>query len=618
MNISDAQIEDIKLRTDLAELISSYGVNLRQTGSRHTACCPFHNEKTPSFSVDSNKGLYKCFGCGEAGDAIKFVQKMDGLPFIDAVKKLAERAGVKLETREDPEAGMRKRLYALIAELSEFYRRCLKKTKEAQIARDYLKSRDLGDAVQDEYRIGYAIRSAADIVKWGAKYGYSPEEIEKAGVIKAADPNKPGDRPYHRFAGRLMFTICDRQGRPVGFSGRQLVENKNSGKYVNSPETPVFRKSKVLYLFDRASGNIVRSPHREIILCEGQIDAIRLHINGFNTAVAGQGTAFTDDHAQMIKKVADSALLMYDDDSAGRKATIKVAGMLLAMEMPVRVVSLPGGDDPDSYLRSHRPEELQKLIDDAESIMSFQARAERAKEKNPESLDAVSRISRALVGTIAHCPNPILRSSMAAEAAKLLGLPVSAIAEETERAREKVASEPVRKTVQPSAEEEIEEPFDESDIGPGTDAREDEPPSALELELMAYLTASEDDRDALAEMVRDCLPESTFAHAFTRRFVREWVSSGSVEPEEGERRWMDSVLSRAATFAITGDSLQLESYVREIWTRFISARRLSLPAGNDPETQNTQMALADAYQKIRTLQWDAAKDLIEKLKKEYT
>lgn len=616
MNISDAQIEDIKLRTDIAELISSYGVNLRQTGSRHTACCPFHNEKTPSFSVDSNRGFYKCFGCGESGDAIKFVQKMEGLPFVDAVKKLAERAGVKLEEREDPEAKLRKRLYALVAELSEFYRRCLKSTKEAQVARDYLKSRDISDETRDAYKIGYAIKSASDIIKWGGKYGYSPEEIEKAGVIILPRPDKPGDRPYHRFAGRLMFTICDRQGRPVGFSGRQLIEKKNSGKYVNSPETPVFRKSKVLYLFDRASGSIVRSPHREIILCEGQIDAIRLHVCGFTTAVASQGTAFTDDHAAMIRKVADSALLMYDDDTAGHKATIKVAGMLLKMEMPVRVVSLPDGDDPDSYLRKHKPEELQALIDNAESIMSFQSRIEKGKEAHPESLDAVSRISRALVGTIAPCPNPILRSSMAAEAAKLLGLPVAAIAEEAEKAKEKLAAQPVRKPVAADAGEFEESAADPEPI-PGMDAHEDEPPSDLEIEFMAYLTANEDSPGAVAEVLREYLPEGVFAHGFTRRFVREWLERGTVEPEEGERKWMDAVLSRAATFSAAADPLQLQSYVREIWRRFVSAKRLALPAGGDAEAQNAQMALASAYQRLRSLPWEETKDLIEQLKKEY-
>ena len=371
MAVTEAIIEEIKARTDLADLIASYGIQIRRAGASVKACCPFHNEKTPSFNINTSKGFYHCFGCGESGDAITFVQKMEGLGFLDAARKLAEQCGVKIEERSDPADGQRKRLYALMLELAQFYHRCLRQTKAAQIARDYLKSRDLGEAAQEEFLIGYAPVGAAPILAWAEKHRYTPAELELAGVLK-------GD--YHRFGGRLMFTIRDRRGRVVAFSGRQLVENKKAGKYVNSPETPIFKKSQVLFGFDKAAGHIVKAPHREIICCEGQIDTIRLHLCGFTTAVASQGTAFTEEHAEMVKKVADAALLLYDDDAAGHKATVKVARLLLARELPVRVVSLPDPDDPDSFLRRHGAAALQQRIDAAESIVSFQCRAEKAKE----------------------------------------------------------------------------------------------------------------------------------------------------------------------------------------------------------------------------------------------
>ena len=410
VGVSDSVLEDIKSRVDIAELISSYGVQLKHAGSSIKACCPFHNERTPSFSVNQAKGFYHCFGCGESGDAIKFVMKYEGLDFMSAVRKLAEQCGVKIEEREDPEAGKRKRLFALMAELAQFYHRCLGKMREAQIARDYLAGRDLGEDTQDSFLIGYAPNGVSPILKWAEKYGYTPAELEAAGVIKL--PSSPGDLGYHRFSGRLMFPVKDRQGRIVAFSGRQLVERKNSGKYVNSPETAIFKKSKVLFGFDRAAAKIAKSPHREAIICEGQIDTIRLHISGFPVAVASQGTSFTDEHAKMLKTVADAALLVFDDDAAGHKATIRTAAMLLAAGMPVRVVSLPGGEDPDSFLRKKGADEFQQLIDAAESVVSFQCRVEAAKERDPRSIDAVARISNAVLATIVRASG-VMRSEVA-------------------------------------------------------------------------------------------------------------------------------------------------------------------------------------------------------------
>ncbi len=630
ISIPESTIEEIKVRTDLADLISSYGVQVRHAGTSLKACCPFHHEKTPSFVINPTKGFYHCFGCGESGDAIKFVMKMDGSTFVEAARKLADQCGVKIETKEDPDAGRRKRLYALMAELAAFYHRCLLQTKEAQLARDYLAKRDLSVAVQEDFVIGYAPNGIAIILKWAEKYGYTPDELDAAGVIKP--PTRPGDKGYHRFGGRLMFSIKDKQGRVVAFSGRQLIEKKNSGKYVNSPETPIFKKSHVLFGFDRAAGAITKSPTREVICCEGQIDTIRLHISGFPTAVASQGTAFTEEHAKMIHRVADSAVLMYDDDAAGRKATIKVARMLLAREMPVRVVSLPGGDDPDSFLRREGAEALKALIDQAESIVAFQCRAERAKEANPHSIDAVSRVSKAVLETMAACPSAILRATMVAEAAKLLALPVAALTDELARTKAPPPSAPQEEVV----EEPIGPVVDEAEFIPPYDSDEphdnDEPllgdtparvtpPPAREVALMEFLMAHEYDT-TLDAMLGEFVPATIFVHDFTARFCAAWrdeIVSGedrfagfAESLDAPARTWFDGILLNAGKLQATNLSPTdvMKEFVRSLWCDELARRRGALPAASDAETDAKRMKLSLDLKRLQQVKWSTVKDLV--------
>ena len=628
--ITESVVEEIKSRIDIADLIASYGVAIKTAGSSKKACCPFHHEKTPSFNINETKGYYHCFGCGESGDAIKFVQKMDGLSFVEAVKKLAGQCGVEIVEKEDPDAVRRKRVLALLAEVAQFYRRCLLKAKEGELARAYLKERDLGEKIQEDYLIGYAPSGIANIRKWAEKYKYTVEELEAAGIVKA--PTRPGDLGYHRFGGRLMFSIRDKQGRVVGFSGRQLVASKNSGKYVNSPETVVFRKKQILYGFDKAMRAIAQDKkNHEVIVCEGQIDCIRLQTCGFPNAVAGQGTAFTEDHAAMLKKVADLVTLVYDDDGAGHKATIKSARLCLAAELPVRVVSLPGGDDPDSFLRTHPAEEFRKMLENAESIMSFQVRAERAKEANPDSVDAVARMTREILLTIAQCPNEVIKAAMTGEAAKLLGLPSAALAEELR----KVKAEPVRvrppsaATTPEAADDDFPGPADESELAEvdesfeGERAAEAIPPPPKEMALMAFLMANEYDR-GLDGDVGAYLPREVFAHAFTVRFVETWrteVAKGEEDLMGGfaaalpptERAWFDAVLLAAgkteASELSTSDILH--DFVRALWSDVLRRRRGALPAAGDPAADLERMKLTMDLKRLARVKWHDVKEMVE-------
>ena len=626
--ITESVIEEIKARIDLADLVASYGIQVKHAGGSAKACCPFHHEKTPSFNINSAKGFYHCFGCGESGDAIKFVQKQEGLTFVEAVKKLAEQCGVKVEETEDPNAGQRKRLYALMAELAAFYRRCLLQAKEGELAREYLKSRALDGAVAEDWGIGYAPNGVSNILRWAEKYKYTPEELEAAGVIKA--PSRPGDSGYHRFAGRLMFPVRDKQGRVVAFSGRQLVAQKNSGKYINSPETLIFKKSNVLFGFDRASRAIGKDSHCEVIVCEGQIDCIRLHSSGFANAVAGQGTAFTDEHVRMLKRVANQAVLVYDDDAAGHKATIRSAGMLLAAEIPVRVVSLPDGDDPDSFLRTKGAEAFRALLEKGESIISFQCRVERAKERDPASIDAVARVSKAVLSTIAACPSAVLRASMVGEASKLLGLPSAALTEELEVVRKKAALAAPRhpaSTVQES-------PVDDYDVDSqlstlnsqlstpsAADAAEAAPPPPREMAFMQFLMANERDK-TLDGMIGDFLPREVFAHAFTWRFVETWrmeASSGedsfaafAASLAGQERAWLDAVLvevgkTQSSTLSATDI---MEDFVRSFWEARLKQVRGKLPAVGDDEANKERMKITMDLKRLKQVRWAVVKDMI--------
>lgn len=618
--MTEALIEDIKARTDLAELVSSYGVALKNAGSTLKACCPFHNEKTPSFHVNVSRGFYHCFGCGESGDAIKFVQRMDGLSFVEAVRKLAERVGVKIEEeRSDPEAMRRSRLYALLADIAEFYRKCLAESAEAAQARAYVKERDLAGKTAEDYLIGYAPSGTAAVLKWAKAKGYTADELDAAGIVKK--PDREGDFGYHRFGGRLMFTIKDRQERVVGFSGRQLVASKNSGKYVNSPETPVFKKSNVLYGLDKAAKEITKAKNHEAIVCEGQIDCIRLQTSGFPNSVAGQGTAFTAEHAKMLRRFADQIALVYDDDEAGHKATVKTARLCLSEGLPVRVVSLPGGDDPDSFLRSHPAAEFSKMLDSAESIVAFQTRTARAAEKKPDSVDAVNRTAKAVLETISACANAIQRAAMVSEAAKVLGIPAIALDEELAKIGSSAPDRARARPVEPRVErvEPVVEPSADAE-----DASKAIPPSERELAFCEFLMANEYSESAktLSGIVGEFLPQQVFSHDFTRSFVEVWkaeIASGEDKMAPWgdslrgrERSWFDAVLTgQAKTMECGLEPVDvLEDFVRTLWSERLRRIRGGLPISGDGDSDALRMKITLDLKRLNSVKWNTVKELV--------
>lgn len=639
--IPESIIDEIKARTDLSDLIAGYGIQVKRAGGSYKACCPFHHEKTPSFHIQPAKGYYHCFGCGESGDVIKFVMKYEGLTFMEAAQKLASACGLEIETKEDPEAAVRKRLFALHAELAAFYRRCIRDAKEASRAREYLASRDLSDEVAEKFQIGYAPQSADAMLTWAKKHGFTADELEVSGVLKP--PRYPGGRWYSPFAGRLMFSIRDRQGRVIAFSGRTLETDKSKmrgGKYVNSPVTPIFKKSNVLYAFDLAAGKIANAkPVREAIVCEGQIDVVRCHACGFDTAVASQGTAFTGEHVQMLKKVADAAVLVFDGDAAGQKAAVITAGEMLSVGMTVRVAKLPQGEDPDSLLRFNGAEAFRACLDNAVSIVAFQVDVARSKESNPDSYDAISRTGRAVLELVKKCPGAVMRAGLMQEAATLLKIPVSALEEdlaklETEKTRPMVRQEsPKPKQVRPvsvtqdvhnEVYEDYVPEFPEDEEIPfaapqseQANAPENNPPPDTEMALMEFLFGL-GTNSQIADMLEAYVHDGLFAHNVTGAFVKGYVRETRGEADAivnlknelpSNEAWVLEEIffsQNRAAFSELEPADNLRKVLCRFWFDAMCRKLKELPLEGDTELMRKRSRLSMLSRKFKTMPWHVA------------
>jgi DNA primase len=371
--IPKESIEQVLSATDIVDLIQSY-VPLKRAGAQFRANCPFHNEKTPSFYVNPTSQRFKCFGCDKGGDAISFVRDYENLPFMEAVQKLAGRAGIVIREEEaDPEADRKRkskgRLLDLHREAAEFFHELLLKSPDAAHARDYLKSRGFGKEMAANWTVGWMPENAKTFLDWARSRKFSGRELVDSGICYLREEGNAGSGIRVRFRDRLMFPIRNEIGDVIAFSGRQLREDPNSGKYVNSPETFVFRKSRVLFALDRSKKPILRE--KAALLCEGQLDVISCHELGIDHAIAPLGTAFTREHAKLLKRYTHHVLVCYDADRAGIAATERVFRELVPEGLSVRVVRMPAGDDPDTYLKAHGVEGFRQLLGDARDFFDF-------------------------------------------------------------------------------------------------------------------------------------------------------------------------------------------------------------------------------------------------------
>ncbi|MFM2196943.1 MAG: primase [Verrucomicrobiota bacterium] len=377
--ISKETIERVLASTDIVDLIGSY-IPLKRAGTGYKANCPFHHDKTPSFNVSPHKQFFHCFGCGKSGNAIGFIMEHEGLLFMDALKRLATKAGVHLEEEpDDPNARAAKRsrgkLMDLHREASAFFHGLLKTDPQCQHARDYLKSRGFGREMAERWEIGWMPENPKVFLDWARSKNFTGKDLVGSGLASLKDEDRPANGIYVRFRDRLMFPIRNEVGDVIAFSGRQLKEDPRSGKYINSPETDIFKKSNVLFALDRAKKAILKE--KAVILCEGQIDAIACHEGGVENAIAPLGTAFTSQHARILKRYAQTAVLCFDADNAGVKACERAFRELAPEGLSVKVVELPAGDDPDSYLKAHGVEGFRKQVADARDFFDFKIASAR-------------------------------------------------------------------------------------------------------------------------------------------------------------------------------------------------------------------------------------------------
>ena len=360
-------LAELKRKNDLASVASNY-LHLEQKGRRFWACCPFHNEKTPSFSINNDDGIYHCFGCKESGDVIKFVEKMENVDFLDAIKILAEKAGMQVPELQnsDQKKQNQKLKERVLSALDYAYKHYVENlySKEAKKAQDYIKLRKFTRRELEEFKIGYS-KDWTDIVDYLKGKGFSEYEMLQAGICA-----KKGNRIFDVLAGRLVFPIFNAFNECIGFSARML-EKTDFAKYKNTAETIVFQKGKVVFGI-----NILKSLKQQqlldkIILVEGQMDVIAMHKGGFKQAVACMGTALTKDHVSELKRYSDNIYICFDGDGAGVKATLRAIDMFRNENVNLKIVALPEGKDPDEILNAYGKEKLQECIDKAQGYMEF-------------------------------------------------------------------------------------------------------------------------------------------------------------------------------------------------------------------------------------------------------
>ncbi len=395
-------LDELRARLSLSDVVGRKVALKRRSGSEYAGLCPFHNEKTPSFTVNDKKGFFYCFGCHEKGDVVGFVMKTEGLSFPETVEKLAREAGMEVP-RATPQERERSERAATLQDVVEQAARWFQKQLRLPVGRhglDYLRGRGLSDATIDDFRLGFAPDSRDGLLGALKREGVPVDKLVEAGLV--IQPEDSGREPYDRFRGRVMFTINDRRGRAIAFGGR--VMGAGEPKYLNSPETPLFHKGANLYCLDRA--RVASTRDQPVIVAEGYMDVIALHGAGFTGAVAPLGTALTEGQLGEMWKLADEPYLCFDGDNAGRRAAQRAADRALPLLRPgksLRFLALPAGEDPDSLVRAHGPDAIRRVLELARPLADviWELETEGKPADTPERRASIKAALLARVGTIA-------------------------------------------------------------------------------------------------------------------------------------------------------------------------------------------------------------------------
>ena len=438
MPFPDSCLQELKLRSDITEIASSY-VNLKRHGRNMVGLCPFHGEKTPSFNIYTENGSFYCFGCGAGGDVITFIMKIENLDYVEAVKFLAQRAGMEMpeNTYDDSLSKLRMRIYEANREAARFFHATLL-SQRGQSGLNYLRGRALSDRTIRHFGLGFADDDWNSLCNHLKNKGFSEYEIYSANL---AFKRKNGNGIYDRFVNRVMFPIIDLRGNVIAFGGRIMTDEKP--KYLNTSDTPVFKKSENLFSLNNAKS----SGTRTLILCEGYMDVIALNQAGFTNAVATLGTALTNEQAVLMKRYADEVIICYDADGAGQKATARAIDILRNAGLPIKILTVPSGKDPDEFIRSkgeNGPAAFKLLIEKCGNDIEY--RLMKLKENyNLNTTDGKVAFLNEAVKIVATIESPIERDVFASKLCAELEIDKNAFLEQISKVKRRDRRENIKK-----------------------------------------------------------------------------------------------------------------------------------------------------------------------------
>lgn len=576
-------LEEVRRRTDLVQVVSGY-VKLRKNGQRLIGLCPFHPEKTPSFSVHPEKQVWHCFGCGEGGDVFSFVERIEHLSFREALEKLAARCGVEVSRESPAERGRRQRGQDLLEQAAAFYQHHLARSRKAQ---DYLRQRGIAPSAAQRFGLGYAPDAWESLRTFLIQQGATDADMAGAGLVKRREGGSGG---YDLFRDRLIFPIWDASGRVIAFGGRSFGDAQP--KYLNSPESEHFSKSRVVYALHLARDEI--KTRGEALMMEGYMDVLAAHQHGFAHAVATLGTAITLDHLRTLRRLTDTVVLVYDADNAGSRAALRSLPLLETAGLTARVAVLPAGHDPDSLLREKGPEALADCLDAARPFVDYQMEFLLSKY-GLDSEAGRRQVWHGAVEVLAQLRSPVeadrwrrrLAELWAGEQMDRAGLVEADLlraVQQRRRADARAEGEPAAPQVAPAA-----------------------PAQAVQSRLakleMAVLRASLEDRDA-ARRVLSAVPPERFSSPDRRRLAArieeklpesDWDSSLWVGPEEDLQSLVSRLLTSPEPPPAPNDLEEYLSRLQSHWSReeYQSLRRRMLEGETlDPDELQQMLRLA--------------------------
>jgi DNA primase len=444
--IPSETIEQIAAANDIVEVIGSY-FPLKRAGTNFKALCPFHQEKTPSFMVSPSRQTFHCFGCGAGGSVFRFVVDYEHVDFPTAVRKLATRAGITVVEKsgrrgagdEERQRELRQRLLKLHAEAAQWFHENLIKREVGKAAREYLRSRGITVEIAKRWQLGYAPDEWDAFGSWARSRDYDVRDLIASGLVKVKDDSDStgsqrsvtaqgaahATASYDRFRGRIMFSICNDVGEVIGFSGRLLQDKEGAAKYLNSPETALFRKGSVLFGLHKSKRALIEADCA--VVCEGQLDLISLFESGITNVVAPQGTAFTEAQARVLKRFVNEVVLCFDADAAGQKAAERSLDALLQNDLIVRMAEMPAGEDPDSLVRREGKTAFEKRIADARDFFDYWIERETV-NVDLSSLSAKMEVARTLAETVSHVHDLVMRGEVISKISARLAVSASAFA----------------------------------------------------------------------------------------------------------------------------------------------------------------------------------------------